>query len=200
MNTRGYILIELLTAILLLALAGAACGSGIIQSLKIYKKILSSDAQTQPFHITKAQLEHDLRNAISLRDYPFHGTQNEMDFPILRFRLDREGKEIPEIYVVRYEKLNRDLVRTEQRLTTHLKREEERKKQLLRNTKTIEFSYAYVDAEKKMLFESFWMDKPYKGLPRGVKVKLSGAEKEVFSGLISLPQGRWGIVKLEDAV
>ena len=188
---KGYILIELLVAATLLSFAGGSLYSGFSQAVKIERKIRTEDALYDPVKIFWMKAEKDLRNAVSLRGYRFSGKQDEMIFPLLG-----EAERLSEI---RYFIKDADLLRAEEVLPNKFVKGSQAIGILLKGVESVGFEYAYLDEEERLEFKPIWMEEPYFGIPKAIQitVKMKNSEK-VFSRLISVPQGRWGHVAIEE--
>jgi hypothetical protein len=63
----------------------------------------------------------------------------------------------------------------------------------------IEFQYAYLDEDERLVFKSNWPEEPYMGIPRAIKMNIKLKNKEaIFSRLVSLPQGLYRQVNSEN--
>ncbi len=183
---------EVLVASALLSLAGGSFYSGLSQVVRMERTIRTTDALYDPFKILWMRSSKDLRNMISLRDHRFSGKQDEMEFPVLG--------ESSRLFYVRYFVKDGNLLRAEGDLPPKFVKEPPRESSLLKNTEWVRFEYAYLDEAEKLLFKPIWMEEPYFGLPRAVKITAkSKTSGKIFSRLISIPQGRWGYVAEEEA-
>lgn len=191
MNKRGFVLIELLVASTLLSIAGAGLYGGLSQAVKIDTNIKNTSALYDPLKILWLRADKDLRNTLTLRDYKFVGKQDEMAFPILN--------ESGQILRVHYFVKQGELLRTEERLPEKFVKEPLKESVLLKNVDRIKFEYVYLDEEERLILKPIWIEEPYFGIPKAVRmeVKLKTSQK-VFSRLISIPQGRWGHVVVQE--
>lgn len=186
---RGFILVEFLVAIILFSLAGAGIYNGLMQGIRAEKWIRQSFKTYDPIRIVFLRLDEDLRNTVRLKDYPFVGKKEEIRFPA---RLEN----VNQVVLIRYFLRNGALVRTESELKPELKKGNEKEKVLIANVKSLVFQYPYIDTEEKRLFENFWLDDPYQGIPRGVQmnIKFEGVD---LSKMVSIPQGKLGHIEHE---
>jgi len=185
MTRRGFVLMEVLVATTLLSLAGSGLYSGLTQAVKIQRMIRETDSLHDPFKILWMRAGKDLRNMISIRNYRFIGKQDEMAFPI--------SSGYSQLSIVRYFTEDGKLLRSEKKLPEALVKAPPAENIFLENVETVRFEYAYLDAEDRLLFKPIWMEEPYFGLPKAVRItaKPKNSQK-VFSRLFSIPQGRWG--------
>jgi len=188
MTKKGFILVELLAAAVIFGLASAGIYSAFEQGLKAEKRIRQSFADYDPARIFFLRLERDLRNTAKLRDYPFRGKNAEIAFPVFS-----RGK----FFLIRYVLKKDELIRYEEEITQKLKKGPSGERALLRNLKSFEFKFPFEDADLNRSLEPFWLDEPYMGIPRGVKVEISLNQPGLLGGLsfiktVSIPQGKFG--------
>ena len=129
MNRRGFILIELLVAASLMSMAGAGLYSGLSQAMKMERSIKEAGALYGGFKLLWLRADKDLRNTLSLRDYPFMGKQDEMSFPILN--------ESNEIHRIRYFIQEGDLLRSDENLPERLVKEPLKRSVLLKGVERV---------------------------------------------------------------
>ena len=191
MNRRAFVLIELLVATSLMTIAGVGLYSGLSQAVKMDRTIKKASALYDPFKILWLRADKDLRNILVLRDYKFMGKQDEMMFPIL------DGSD--QILHVRYFLKEGDLLRSEEALPERFVKQPLKQNVLLKGIERIKFEYAYLDEEERLILKPIWMEEPYFGIPKAIRVevKLKNSEK-IFSRLVSIPQGRWGHVVIKE--
>ncbi len=195
MNPKGYVLLEVLVASVILSLAGSELCSGIIQAIKVEKKIHEMNAAYDPFRVVCVRVENDLRNAADLRRFPFKGKENEIELPVLISEVKQETQD-PEIWQVRYFLKGNDLVRSEQSINTGNSGNDSRP--VLKQIKSLHFSFAYLDEHENSVFRPVWSDSPYFGIPKAVILDIelkNGGQK--FQKLIEIPQGKWGRITHE---
>ena len=191
MNRKGFILIELLVATSLMSIAGAGLYNGFSQAMKMDKAIHNTDVLYDSFKILWLQADKDLRNALSLRDYKFVGKQDEMSFPILN--------QSDQILRIRYFLKEKDLLRSEEALPGRFVKETLRQDVLLKGVERVKFEYAYLDEEERLVLKPIWVEEPYFGIPKAVRMEIKlKSNPKIFSRLISIPQGRWGHVVIQE--
>ena len=184
LSTRnsGFLLVELLVATLLFSLAGSGIYTGFLEGIRAEKKVKESFKTYDPLRLLFLRLDEDLRNTAELTDYPFEGKAEEIRFPAL---LDRQS-----LFLVRYFVKDRTLIRSEEELNPKLSRERRKEKVLLKDFESLRFEFPYLE-EESLVFESFWLSRPYYGIPRSVKVILKRGG-ETLEKFVSLPAGRMG--------
>jgi hypothetical protein len=198
MKQKGYVLVEVLVAGVLFSMAGSALCAGLIQGVKAEQIIRKSWKTYDPLRVLWIRLEKDLRSSIVLRSYPFKGSQDELSFPVLKIETDSFGGKIYRLSEIRYFIKDGILIRSEQPLSTKLVKEEPKENIVLREAKTAKFLYSYLDAEEKIEFKNFWLEAPYYGIPRAVKIETETSDSGVLiTKLIALPQGKWGHFQVE---
>lgn len=190
-SQKGFILIEFLVATVLFSLAGSGLYTGFLQGIKAHQRIQESFKTYDPFRILFLRLEEDLRNTVTLRDYPFQGKAQEIQFPALLKEEDKKGKKETKLVLIRYFLREDSLLRAEEELPPKLVKEKTKERIILNHLKSLEFQFPYEDPEEKSTFQSFWLLEPYYGIPRGVRVKLQ-TRKAALTKTVSLPQGKIG--------
>lgn len=190
-NGGGFVLIELLIASLLFALAASGLYSVFLQGIKARQKIQSHLLDEGPLLIFGDRLEKDLRNAVVLMDYPFKGRTNEISFPVLLPDAEASGRN--PVFLVEYKITDGRLTRTQKNLAAKTASEKPAERVYLQNLDSFGFEFPYEKKAGNYRFESFWLDDPYLGIPKAVKVHLVLASHKVpFEKWVTLPQGRMG--------
>lgn len=192
MKTRkGFILIEVLVATLLFSLAGSGLYTGFLQGIKAHQRIQESFQTYDPFRILFLRLEEDLRNTVTLKDYPFKGKSGEIQFPALLKEEKLKERNETKPLLIRYSLKDHHLIRTQEEIASRLAKEKPKERILLKNLRSLEFRFSYEDPQEKRTFESFWLEEPYQGIPRGVRIRVE-RDKASLAKLVSIPQGRVG--------
>ena len=127
---------------------------------------------------------------VNLEEYPFQGKEREIRFPI---RISDK------ILLIQYTYEKQTISRLEEHVTITLKNEKERERLVLEDVTGLEFKFSYEGDKEKTEFENFWLDDPYRGLPRGVLINLNynhHGRAESISRMVSIPQGRMGVLTL----
>lgn len=199
MNQKGYLLMEMLVASVLISMAGSGLYVGYLQGVKADRQVSESSKAFDPLRSSWMRMEHDLRNAAVLREHPFVGKKDEMAFPVLMTEMSRDEKKIFKLFLIRYQLVNGSLVRSEQELSASLAQPEIKKRILLKEVKELSFSYSFLDDKEKIVYENFWLEKPYFGIPRAVKVRVQTGNLPDVSKLIAIPQGRWGHLQIKES-
>lgn len=196
-HKKGFILIEVLAAGLLLSLAGSGLYAGLTGAVRTHRAIRESNAVYDPLRILWMKTEKDLRNAVVLREYRFRGGQDEIHFPVVR--LEKEaGERAFQILLVHYFMKDGNLMRGEEKLPKSFVREPPFEKIVLKGIERIRFQYAYLDENEEPVFKPFWLEEPYFGIPKAVTIEMKlKKHPKTFSRLIPIPQGRWGHVQAE---
>lgn len=187
---RGYVLIEVLVASVLLSIAGSGLYTGLLEGIKANRMVRESDAVYDPLRKCWMRMEKDLQNSLYLREVIFTGKEEEMSFPVLVIK-EEKGEKRSELRAIRYFVKNGTLIRSEQKLSNHLVSENPVERVLLKGMKSLKFQYAYLDEEEKLQFQPFWVEEPYFGIPKAVRVDVKD-DSVSFSKLIAIPQGKWG--------
>ena len=186
LRLKGYVLIEVLVASVLLSMAGSGLYAGLMSGIKANRMVRESDAIYDPLRSCWIRIEKDLRNSTTLREVIFTGKEDEMKFPVIA------SAELHSIY---YFIKNGSLMRREQKLSNHLVSEDPVERVVLKGIKSFKFQYAYLDEKEKLKFQPFWPETPYFGIPKAVRIDVELQNGRPFSKLIAVPQGKWGHVE-----
>lgn len=192
---QGWVLLELLTATILFSLAGTGLTTGFLQGIKAHQRIGESFKTYDPLRLFFFELDRDLRNSVSLKEFPFQGKKEAIEFPTLRIEETKEDKRERKLLLVRYFLKEDSLLRTQTELTQKLEKEKPKEKILMKNLRSFSFEFPYEDPEENLLSEPFWPEEPYFGIPRGVKVSFTLKKGLSFEKRVSLPQGRVGRIR-----
>lgn len=178
-SQKGVTLIELIVALTLFAIAAPLVGRAFYQGVRAAMKVRAAIDERRREDRMFSKIEMDLRNALALSAMPFEGASDRLAFPVAG-----------SMKRVRYEVKDGALVRLEED-PVHAKPVSETL--LADGIESFAAEYAYLDKAGKTLFFPYWIENPYTGLPRAVRVRVArkGAMKEL---LVSLPQGHFGKV------
>lgn len=189
---KGFLLLEMLVAALLFSLFSAQISSGFIQTLKAYARLCQDFEQNDPLRIFFLRIEKDLRNSVSLKEYPFQGSAAEIKFPV---RLEEK------LFRVRYFQKDHSLIRSLQALRPGLNQSPPREAAVLKKVESVRFQFSYRDEKEKLIFEPFWIEEPYRGIPRAVKIQIQISKKTGEEGpflkCISILQGHYGVLSTQ---
>ncbi len=190
-SQRGYLLLELVTAMTLFCIAGLALYAGFVQGVRCYHRIELSQKNFNASKLFFLRLEEDARNMVVLRDHPFEGKADEIRFPALLPGAAKNGETVFRLAEVHYYLKGKTLIREEEELSTRLSKPRPKEKVLLTDGSEVSFRFPYEGEEGAHEFESFWLDDPYRGLPRAIQVEV---KKEDFEWVktISIPPGFFG--------
>ncbi len=182
MRQKGFTLVELLIALAISSVFFVVFSTSLISGMKASRKAQSNFARYQPLRPFFLIFEKDLRNMVDLASAPFKGREASCSFPTFGSELGR----------IRYFLEGGKLVREEKG----------QKKVFMDHVKKFRMEYPYEDAKtSETVFLPFWLDDPYFGLPRAVKVSLEidqKGERVFFARVISIPQGKIGHTSLGD--
>lgn len=123
-----------------------------------------------------------MRNALAYEPLPFKGKDDRIEFPSYRKKLLKVD------YFLKAGKL----IRSEEGMKEDWKDKESASKPVLSGIKTIYFEYLYKQEEGDTVFLPFWLEEPYQGIPKAIRVRVELANGIQFSKVISIPQGRLG--------
>ena len=174
----GFTLIELLVVIAIAGTLLTVLYSSFQIGLRAYTSTERGLVENREGDIFLLQLEQELKNAI-----PYYtpdatpaifGTKDAFSFTTHISRYTPKGFE-DDLFVVRYEVKGKSLVRKERQLNEGtLKGPKEEKEVLFQKLTAHRFDFLYLDRDEKLVWESEWSNKPYVGLPRGVRLTLAG--------------------------
>ncbi len=186
-NQKGFTLIELLVAVALIAVVMTGLFAAFQSGLAAFARsenYLTRDREQEVFFL---QLNQELRNAVPFSAHPFQGNPNSIRFPAKLTRYTAKGSE-EGLFLVEYEIKNGVLTRKESRLKKESLKEQTGAPEVLFESVNVRFDFLQAPGGGSPAWGGEWMNKPYTGLPRGVRVelqgKVSGAAKSVHQILI----------------
>lgn len=192
-RSRGYMLVEMITALTLFSLAGSSLYNGYREGVYCYQRIdLSRKSYSAP-KLFFIRLEEDLRNMAVLRDFPFEGNSREISFPAFLAEDANKDKNGFRLVQIRYFVEGQELIREEKEITTSLIKPKPRKKILLKDAESVTFRFPYEDEDAERMFKEFWVEDPYAGLPRAVQAAIKTSALETVK-TVSIPQGVFGLM------
>ena len=194
MTRKGFTLVELLVVTVILSIALVVLYSGFRSGLAAYTRTEENLADRRDGEIFLLQFEQELKSAVPYAqakeqgNNEFVGKKDSILFPARLRHYTAKGVE-ENIYVVRYDFKSDSLIRTERKLKSKsLKEKEELKETLFEKLKTCRFEYLYLDSSEKFEWTNEWLNNPYVGLPRAVRLTLAGdafgREERTFEILI----------------
>ncbi len=197
-RARGYMLVEMITALTLFSLAGSSLYNGYREGVYCYQRIdLSRKSYSGP-KLFFIRLEEDLRNMVVLRDFPFSGAAREISFPAFLPENADKDKNGFRLVQIRYFVEGQELIREEKEITSSLMKPKPRKKILLKDAESVVFRFSYKDEDDERLFKQFWLKDPYPGLPRAVQAEIKTPALDILK-TVSIPHGVFGVIP-EDEV
>ena len=191
MKSRGFVLVELLVALMLFSLAGSSLYVAFVQGLRAQQRFSQEQKLYDPLRIFFLRFEEDLRNSVTLKDYPFEGKKEEISFPVLLGEEDRSGSQESKLFMIRYFIKGHNLLREKEELTAALLKPEPTVKEIIKDLGSADFEFPYKNTGGDLTFESFWIDDPFLRIPRGVRIHLT-KEGISLTKTVSIPQGRFG--------
>ncbi len=186
----GFTMIELLISTVLIGVLLSSLYLSFQSALLGYRKTEEHLMNHREGEIFLGQLEHELRNSI-----PFYQLKNErhfigkidsLAFPSVVRRYTTSGYD-EDLYYIHYRLEGRTLTRTELKMRPKFKGRKTEKESLFENLDECRFEYLYLDKNDKLSWQKEWKNEPYYGLPRGVRITVSGSgfnEKQVYEILI----------------
>ena len=174
-KANGYTLIEVLIATAILSIVLVILYSSFQVGLAGYRRAEANLTEERDLDVFFYQLTRELKAAFPYSKDPFQGTREMIAFPTASVRYTPKGA-IEELTHVEYRVKGRSLIRTERKLRKGKLREEQtRTETIFERVGECRFEFLYFGSNKKLEWREEWANKPYTGLPRGVRVALSGS-------------------------
>lgn len=189
MKTKsGFTVVELLTVLFISALMLITFSTVLISAVKAAARAKANFSKYQLLRIFFLTIEKDLRNTVVYDPFPFKGKEDRLEFPAYTLSRGKDGGE-EKILTIGYFFQNEKLIRSQEQVS----------KPVLRGVKAVHFGYPYEQEAGPMTFLPFWLDEPYQGIPKAVKVSLELMNGVCFSKVISIPIGRPGVLPDREA-
>jgi prepilin-type N-terminal cleavage/methylation domain-containing protein len=193
-KAKGFTLIELLVAVSILAVIMSSLYTSFVIGLRAHRRTEEHLIEKNSGEIFAVQLERELRNSIpyfhpDMKQY-FQGKKYFLTFPAHIVHYSGEGVE-EGLYLIRYEKEGNSLIRTEQKMREKSIGKEKKRETLFEHLETFHFEYLTLGPADEFLWQKEWLNQPYIGLPRAVRLTISGDVfgKEIRTIEILIPQG-----------
>lgn len=188
-KSQGFILIELLVVVVILAIIATAIFSTLAAGLKIWKRV-SATAYLNEMLFSWEELQKNLNNQIPFQGVGFKGTEKEVAFPVLLSFQEEEKEGLGEVGIVRYyfegEKC-RCLCREKKSYGEYLENVERPCTPVITGVEDISFEY-FGSGEGVKALSSWQTQWPYPANPVALRLKIGfGKENEKeFTTLIPL--------------
>jgi prepilin-type N-terminal cleavage/methylation domain-containing protein len=181
-NKKGFTLIEILIAISMVSVILTSLYVSVQSGLAAYIKNESHLNYNWEKDVTLHQLTADLLGTIPYSKQAFTGTSNAIEFPA-RLRQYTPKGVTEGLYVVKYQVRNNTLVRSERPLSeSSLKKTHTTEESLLKDLSAqsgFKFLYMKVEKDQEIFkWEKSWSNKPYVGLPSGIRVFLKDIQSD----------------------
>lgn len=180
----GFTLAEVLTGLCISALMMATLSAVLMSGLKASERTRTNFSKYQALRLFFLTFEKDLRNALAYEPFPFKGKGDEIQFPSRTLSLQK----------ITYRLEAGRIIRFESGLKESLKEAAPAAKAFLPGLKALNFEFPYRREDGETLFLPFWMEDPYPGIPKAVKVTIELSSGVRFSRVVSVPQGRLGLL------
>lgn len=173
-DKEGFVLVELLVVVVIIAMISTAIFTALASGLKIWKRVNSTSYLNEALFGWE-ELQRDLNNQIHFQKIGFVGKEKEVAFPILIPFQDEKKKGFSEIGVVRYyydaEKCH-CLCQQKMIYEDWLDNKERACKPLVNAVEKVSFEYFGNEEGVKNL--ATWQPQwPYMVYPMAVKLKIS---------------------------
>lgn len=169
---ESFTLIELLVVVSILSVSVVVLVTSFRAGLAAYSRNEAELTVSREGDVFLIQLTQELRNAIPYSMHPFVGERDAITFPTRLARYRPEGM-TEDIVLVQYRIHDGSLSRTEFKLKEELK-EAVKVSDVLFEGIDAQFDYLYLDSSNELSWEKDWSNAPYVGLPRAVRIRLSG--------------------------
>ena len=170
----GFTLIEVLTATVVLTIALTVLYSSFQIGLTAYRRTEVNLTDEREGEVFLFQLTRELRASVPYLKSPFQGGKNFLSFPTSLEHYTPKGI-TKELWLVEYQLKDGRLIRTERKLKKEkLRQEAPAKETVFERLSTCRFEFLYLASSRQLEWRAEWPNDPYIGLPRGVRLTLSG--------------------------
>ena len=188
-KNRGFTLIEMLIVMMLFCVISLAIYGAINNGIKIWLRINQAVVE-EDIAIFFDKFAVDLRNSFEFTGVNFLGSAEEVEFAALTDSQRLKNKTVGKI-IYAYDPQAKILSRKVRDFAHLFEDKDGPVRQMLRDLKSLQFSYYLYDGEKK---EYLWQDELVNaGLPLAVRIKLElehGAQANIFTRTVNIPAAR----------
>ena len=188
-QNRGFTLIEMLIVTMLFAVISLAIYGAINNGIKVWLRINQAVVE-EDIAIFFDKFAADLRNSLEFSQVNFLGSVEEVEFAALTDS-QRLGKKTLGKIIYAYDPQAKILSRKVRDFAHLFEDKDGPVRQMLRDLKSLQFSYYLYDGEKK---EYLWQDELVNaGLPLAVRIKLElehGTQANIFTRTVNIPVAR----------
>lgn len=194
MKRKGFTLIELVIAILILAVVAVSVYGSFSAGVKAWRRG-GEDRELQKIRIALLKIQKELRSSFFFSKAPFKGASSEITFP-----LAASGKDKDEIYVIDYYVTEdrhaglKVLMKRKALFAENRFSEERPMEEFIFSADSIDFEYAYglKDGSRGIEWKDAWPESQEK-LPLAVKINFKlGADEDIYHKTIFISQGELG--------
>ncbi len=189
----GFTMVELLIALFISTLMIITLSTVFISAIKAGERAKANFSKYQSLRVFFLTLERDLRNALAYEPLPFKGMEDRLEFPGYTLSHGKDGGE-KKLLEIGYLLKEGKLIRSEESMKKDFKNKEPASKPVLSGIKAIHFEYPYKQEVGDTIYLPFWIEEPYQGIPKAVKVRIELTSGVRFSKVVSIPQGRLGVL------
>jgi len=193
---KGFTLIEVLIAMTLIGVCTLMLPRTYIGAARVFQKMQKINSESRESYRLWRYLESDLRNAVTMKAYPFETGPNTFSLVTLK-KIQNEGqaKGFRQPFKVTYKVEKDTLIREAYLLNADLKKIVN-ETVLIRNMKSLELYYPFRDIDGLESYKNEWPNETKSKLRRVLKIliTLRGQAKNddlIREKWISLPQGTW---------
>lgn len=186
----GFTMIEMVIALSLFTVVVISAYGAFRGGFVAYQRVESQLGSRYELDMLISQLSKELRAALFYAPVPFEGKSDKLEFPARLWRYENDQLK-EDLYQVTYQFRDGQLMRSELKIKKKFSESGHADAEPLIPLSACRFQFAYKMREGEIVWKNELMDKPYQGVPRAIRVILSGKitrnSEETFD--ILLPQG-----------
>ena len=194
MKAKGFTLIELVIAILILAVIAVSVYGSFSAGVKAWRRG-GEDRELQKIRIALLKIQKELRSSFFFSKAPFKGASSEIAFPLAASGEDRDEIYLIDYYVTEDRHAGLKVLMKRKALFAENRFSEERPmEEFIFSADSIDFEYAYglKDGSKGIEWKDAWLESQEK-LPLAVKINFKlGADEDIYHKTIFISQGTLG--------
>lgn len=190
-SQNGFTLVEVLIVTSILSVTMVVLYSSFQIGMAAYKQTEKNLNENREGEIFLMQFSEELAQSFPYLKNSFQGKANSVSFPAKLARYGPKGA-LKELYLVTYRAEGGTLVRSEEKLRKDKLREETAVTETIFERLTdLRFEYLVLDGDEKLKWREEWLNQPYVGLPRALRLTVAGASfgEESKTYEILIPHG-----------
>ncbi len=190
-HQKGFTLVEVLVVTAILSVTLVVLYSGFQIGMAAYKRTEENLNKNREGEIFVFQLSQELTQSFPYLKSSFHGREDSIVFPTELKRASDKGF-LTGLYAVEYRVEGGTLVRSERKLRKDKLREEPAVREtIFEGLSVCRFEYLMLEGGRELEWRKDWLNQPYVGLPRAVRLTIGGASSgdETKTYEILIPHG-----------